>query len=57
MSDEWCLEQLAKLQIDENRLTTLTEIRNHLSSITSNEVNISPKFLSLLDSIEDCSER
>lgn len=57
MSEEWCLEQLAKLQIKDHRLSTLNEIKTHLSSISSNEVNISPKFLTLLDSIDDCSGR
>lgn len=57
MSEEWCLEQLAKLQIKERRLSTLNEIKNHLSTIPPNEVNISSKFLTLLDSIDDCSDK
>lgn len=57
MSEEWCREQLAKLQIKERRLTTLNEIKNHLSSVGPNEINISAKFLTLLDSIEDCRDR
>lgn len=57
MSEEWCLEQLAKLQIKERRLSTLNEIKNHLNNIHSNEVNISSKFLTLLDSIDDCSDK
>lgn len=57
MSEEWCVEQLAKLQIKERRLTTLNEIKSHLSSVPPNEINISSKFLTLLDSIEDCRDR
>lgn len=57
MSEEWCLQQLAKLQIKDNRLSTLNEIKNHLSGIPANEMNVSSKFLTLLDSIDDCSER
>lgn len=57
MSEEWCVEQLAKLQIKERRLDTLNEIRAQLSTVGPNEVNISAKFLALLDSIEDCHDR
>lgn len=57
MSEEWCIEQLAKLQIKERRLTTLNEIKTHLSSVSANEINISTKFLTLLDSIDECGGR
>lgn len=57
MSEEWCIEQLAKLQIKERRLTTLNEIKEHLSSVSANEINISTKFLTLLDSIDECRGR
>lgn len=57
MSEEWCIEQLAKLQIKERRLTTLNEIKTHLSTVSPNEINISTKFLTLLDSIDECRGR
>lgn len=57
MSEEWCLEQLAKLQIKERRLSTLNEIKEHLYSISPNEINISSKFLTLLDSIDECKDK
>lgn len=57
MSEDWCIEQLAKLQIKEQRLDTLNEIRSQMSNIGPNEVTVSAKFLSLLDSIDDCSDR
>ncbi|XP_055326562.1 26S proteasome non-ATPase regulatory subunit 5 [Sitodiplosis mosellana] len=53
MSEEWCIEQLAKLQIKESRLDTLNEIRAALSNVGANEVNVSAQFLALLDSIDD----
>lgn len=53
MSEDWCVEQLAKLQIKERRLDTLNEIRTQLGSTGPNEVSVSAKFLSLLDSIDD----
>ena len=57
MSEEWCIEQLAKLQIKERRLDTLNEIRTALGSVGANEVNVSAKFLALLDSIDDYRDR
>lgn len=57
MSEEWCIEQLAKLQIKEQRLATLNEIKTQLSNAKANEVSISAKFLGLLDSIDDCCDR
>lgn len=57
MSDEWCIEQLAKLQIKESRLDTLNEIRTTLGNVGANEVNVSAKFLALLDSIDDYGDR
>lgn len=57
MSEDWCIEQLAKLRIKDQRLDTLNGIRAQLSNIGPNEVNVSAKFLSLLDSIDDCRDR
>lgn len=57
MSEEWCIEQLAKLQIKEHRLDTLNEIRTQLGNVGPNEVSVSAKFLSLLDSIDDYHDR
>lgn len=57
MSEDWCIEQIAKLQIKERRLDTLNEIRTQLGNMGPNEVSISAKFLSLLDSIDDCRDR
>lgn len=57
MSEEWCIEQLAKLQIKERRLDTLNEIRATLSNASPNVVNVSTKFLTLLDSIDDYRDR
>lgn len=57
MSEEWCLEQLAKLQIKEQRLSTLNEIKSHLTNLPSSETTISSKLLTLLDSVDDCRER
>lgn len=57
MSEEWCIEQLAKLQIKEHRLDTLNEIIAQLSNIGPNEVNVSAQFLSLLDSIDEYRDR
>lgn len=57
MSEDWCVEQLAKLQIKERRLDTLNEIRTQLGNIGPNEVSVSAKFLSLLDSIDDYRDR
>lgn len=57
MSEEWCVEQLAKLQIKEQRLSTLNEIKTHLTNLPSNETTISSKLLTLLDSVDDCRER
>lgn len=57
MSEDWCIEQLAKLQIKERRLDTLNEIRTQLGNIGPNEVSVSAKFLSLLDSIDDYRDR
>lgn len=57
MSEEWCIEQLAKLQIKERRLDTLNEIRAQLSGVGPNEVNVSAKFLALLDSIDEYRDR
>lgn len=57
MSEEWCIEQLAKLQIKERRLDTLNEIRATLSNSSPNEVNVSAKFLALLDSIDEYRDR
>lgn len=57
MSEEWCIEQLAKLQIKEQRLDTLNEIRATLSNAGSNEVSVSARFLALLDSIDDYNDR
>lgn len=57
MSEEWCVEQLAKLQIKEQRLSTLNEIKTHLTNLPSNETTISSKLLTLLDSMDDCRER
>lgn len=57
MSEDWCIEQLAKLQIKERRLDTLNEIRAQLSSIGPNEVSVSAKFLALLDSIDEYRDR
>lgn len=57
MSEEWCIEQFAKLQIKEQRLDTLNEIRTQLSTVGPNEVSISAKFLALLDSIDDYDDR
>lgn len=58
MSEEWCIEQLAKLQIKERRLATLNEIKTHLTNVKENEViNSASSFLALLDSIEDCHDR
>lgn len=57
MSEEWVAEQLAKLQIKERRLDTLNEIRAQLGNVGPNEVNVSAKFLALLDSIDDCRDR
>lgn len=57
MSEEWCIEQLAKLQIKERRLATLNEIKTHLSNAKENEISLSANFLALLDSIDDCRDR
>lgn len=57
MSEEWCVEQLAKLQIKERRLDTLNEIRAQLNNVGPNEVSVSAKLLALLDSIDDCRDR
>lgn len=57
MSVDLAEELLAKLQIKENRLDVLNEIKTHLSNVAPNDVNISAKFLSLLDSIDDCGSR
>lgn len=57
MSEDWVIEQLAKLQIKEHRLDTLNEIRTALGNIGANEVNVSAKFLALLDSIDDYRDR
>lgn len=57
MSEDWCIEQFAKLQIKEQRLDTLNEIRSQLSNVGPNEVGISAKFLALLDSIDDYNDR
>lgn len=57
MSEDWCVEQLEKLQIKERRLDTLNEIRTQLGNIGPNEVSVSAKFLSLLDSIDDYRDR
>lgn len=57
MSEEWCIEQLAKLQIKEHRLDTLNEIRAALGNVGANEVNVSAKFLAILDSIDDYRDR
>lgn len=57
MSEDWCIEQFAKLQIKEQRLDTLNEIRTQLSNVGPNEVSISAKFLALLDSIDDYNDR
>lgn len=57
MSEEWCIEQLARLQIKEHRLDALNEIRAQLNNVGPNEVSVSAKFLSLLDSIDDCNDR
>lgn len=57
MSEDWCIEQLAKLQIKERRLDTLNEIRTQLTNVGPNETSISAKFLALLDSIDDYRDR
>lgn len=57
MSVDLAEELLAKLQIKENRLDVLNEIKTHLSNVAPNDVNISAKFLSLLDSIDECGSR
>lgn len=57
MSEEWCVEQLAKLQIKEQRLSTLNEIKTHLTNLPSSETTISAKLLTLLDSVDDYRER
>lgn len=57
MSEEWCLEQLAKLQIKESRLATLNEIKTHLTNLPAHETTISAKLLTLLDSVDDCPDR
>lgn len=56
MSEEdWCRECLAKLQIKDKRLDTLTEIRNHLSSLPASEVAMTSNFLTLPE-LFDCVE-
>lgn len=57
MSEEWCVEQLAKLQIKESRLTTLNDIKAHLINLPANETTISAKLLTLLDSVDDCRDK
>lgn len=57
MSEDWCVEQLAKLEIKDSRLDTLNEIRVHLKNAVPNAAPTSSKFLALLDSIDDCGDR
>lgn len=57
MSEDLAKELLAKLQLKENRLDVLNEIKTHLSNVAPNDVNVSAKFLSLLDSIDECGNR
>lgn len=57
MSEDWCAEQFAKLDIKERRLDTLNEIRSHLKNVVPDRAPSLPKFLTLLDSIEDCGDK
>lgn len=54
-AEDWCRERLANLQIKDRRLDTLTEIRDHLSSLPASEVAITSNFLTLPE-LFDCVE-
>lgn len=56
MSEEWCREQLAKLQIKDRRLSTLTEIRDHLSTLPPNELAVTTNYLSVPEIFECVAE-
>lgn len=53
MAEEWCRQQLANLHIKDRRLTALTEIRNHLSTLPPNEIIVTSNLLSIND-LFDC---
>lgn len=57
MSEDWCAEQFANLHIKERRLDTLNQIRSHLKNVVPDKAPNFPKFLTLLDSIEDCGDK
>lgn len=47
MSEEWCRQQLANLQIKDRRLDTLNEIRNQLNRLSADEVATTSNFLTV----------
>lgn len=44
---EWCADKLSKLQVEDLRLPTLTEIKDHFASITQDEATETAKVLPL----------
>lgn len=55
--EEWCREKLANLQIKDLQKDTLTEIREHLTHLSSQQAVITSNFLKLpaiFDCLDDC---